>query len=225
MRPETTPMRSSTAFTSGARQFVVHEPFEITVSEAFSVLSFTPTTMVRSTSFSPGAEITTFFAPAARCDEAFSLLVKRPVHSSTASTFRSFQGDRSGEFSVRGVVARQMRVGLRVAEIVDGDESQVVLFPALIVGAQDVAADAAVTVDGDSNGHARLLRFSLLQYAFHGLHHIVHGETEVLEQFRAGRRLAVAVDPDHRAFEPDVLAPVVADTGFDADLGQRGNQH
>src|SRR5438477_10424588 len=67
--------------------------------------------------------------------------------------------------------------------------------------------------------------FPLLQYAFHGLHHIVHGETEVLEQFRAGRRLAVALDPDHRAFEPDVLAPVVADTGFDGDLGQRGNQH
>src|SRR5437762_112995 len=87
---------SDTAFTSGARQFVVHEPFEITVSEAFSVLSFTPTTLVLSTSFSPGAHFTSFFAPAARCDEAFSLLVKSPVHSSTASTFRSFQGSSAG---------------------------------------------------------------------------------------------------------------------------------
>src|SRR5438093_4974645 len=70
----------------------------------------------------------------------------------------AFHGDRSGEFSVRGVVASQMRVGLRIAEVVDGDELQVVLFPAFIVGAQDVAADAAVTVDSDSNGHTRLLQ-------------------------------------------------------------------
>src|SRR5207344_2058373 len=35
IRPETTPMRSSSAFTSGARQFVVHEAFEMTVSPSF----------------------------------------------------------------------------------------------------------------------------------------------------------------------------------------------
>src|SRR6266478_1145986 len=97
MRPETTPMQSSTALTSGARQLVVHEPFEITVSEAFSVLSLTPMTTVRSTSFSPGAERTTFFAPAARCAEAFSLLVKRPVHSRTTSTLRSRSEEHTSE--------------------------------------------------------------------------------------------------------------------------------
>src|SRR5216110_81411 len=68
-------------------------------------------------------------------------------------------------------------------------------------------------------------RSALLQYAFHGFHYIVHSESEVFEQLRARRRFTVPVDTDHRAFEADVLAPVVADTGFDGDLGQRRNQH
>src|SRR5437762_112992 len=87
---------SDTVISNGSCTTNCLAPLVKAVSEAFSVLSFTPTTMVRSTSFSPGAEITTFFAPAARCDEAFSLLVKSPVHSSTASTFRSFQGSSAG---------------------------------------------------------------------------------------------------------------------------------
>ena len=40
--------------------------------------------------------VTTFFAPAAMCAEAFSLLVKNPVHSSTTSTPSSFQGNSAG---------------------------------------------------------------------------------------------------------------------------------
>jgi hypothetical protein len=46
------------------------------------------------------------------------------------------------------VVLQQVRVDLGVAKIVDGDELQVVLFAAFVVGAQDVAADAAKAVDG-----------------------------------------------------------------------------
>ena len=42
MRPFTTPMRSFSAFTSGARQLVVHEAFEITVCDALSTSWFTP---------------------------------------------------------------------------------------------------------------------------------------------------------------------------------------
>ena len=42
MSPFTTPIASCSGFTSGARQLVVHEAFEITVCAAFSVLSFTP---------------------------------------------------------------------------------------------------------------------------------------------------------------------------------------
>src|SRR3954469_9937427 len=96
IRPQTTPMRSCKAFTSGARQFVVHDAFEITVCAALSVLWLTPMTMVASTSLPPGAEMMTFFAPADRWADAFSLLVKRPVHSSTTSTLRSFHGSSAG---------------------------------------------------------------------------------------------------------------------------------
>ncbi len=69
------------------------------------------------------------------------------------------------------VVARQVGVGLRVAEIVDGDELQVVLFPVFIVGSQDVAADAAVTVDGNSNANSGsfFLYFNKLFTAFTAL--------------------------------------------------------
>src|SRR5690348_18327694 len=96
IRPETTPILSSSALTSGARQLVVHEAFEMTLSEPFSVLWLTPNTTVRSTSFSPGAEMITFFAPAWRCAPAFALEVKRPVHSMTTSTPRLFQGSLAG---------------------------------------------------------------------------------------------------------------------------------
>src|SRR4029077_11972845 len=73
----------------------------------------------------------------------------------------ALHGHRAGKFPVHRVVARQVRIGLRVAKIVDRDELQVVFFPAFVVGSQYVAADAAVTVDGDSNGHARLLQVFL----------------------------------------------------------------
>jgi hypothetical protein len=67
------PIFSCSTLASGARQLVVQEAFEITVSEAFSVSWLTPNTTVLSTSFSPGAEITTFFAPAVRCAPALAL--------------------------------------------------------------------------------------------------------------------------------------------------------
>ena len=46
-----------------------------------------------------GAEMMTFLAPAVRWAPAFSLSVKRPVHSSTMSTPRSFHGSLAGSFS------------------------------------------------------------------------------------------------------------------------------
>ena len=52
--------------------------------------------MVASTSLPPGAEMTTFFAPPFRWADAFSLLVNRPVHSSTTSTPSSPQGSSAG---------------------------------------------------------------------------------------------------------------------------------
>ena len=87
---------SCSGLTSGARQLVVHDALETTVWLAFSVSWLTPYTMVPSTSLPPGAEMMTFFAPPARCAEAFSLVVKKPVHSITTSTPRSFQGSSAG---------------------------------------------------------------------------------------------------------------------------------
>jgi hypothetical protein len=46
-----------------------------------------------------------------------------------------------------------MRIGLRVAQVIDGDDLDVVLLAALVVRTQDVAADAAIAVDGDFDGH------------------------------------------------------------------------
>jgi hypothetical protein len=47
-----------------------------------------------------------------------------------------------------------VRVGLGAAEIVDRDDGEIVLLPAFVVRAQNVAADAAVAVDRDFEGHA-----------------------------------------------------------------------
>src|SRR2546425_259352 len=66
--------------------------------------------------------------------------------------------------------------------------------------------------------------FSLLQYASNGVHHVLDGKAEVFEQLRPGRRFTVAIDADYGALKPDILAPVVADTGFDCDLGQSRDQ-
>jgi hypothetical protein len=79
----------------GAKQFVVQEAAEITVSSFVNVPSFTLYTIV-GRSFPAGAEITTFLAPALMCASAFALDVKKPVHSSTTSTSRSPHGNSSG---------------------------------------------------------------------------------------------------------------------------------
>src|SRR5438045_9397486 len=81
MKPCLKPKLSMTTFTIGTRQLVVHDAFEMMVCLAGSYLSlFTPMQIVMSSPFA-GAEITTFLAPAAKCLEAFSLSVKRPVLS------------------------------------------------------------------------------------------------------------------------------------------------
>jgi hypothetical protein len=42
-----------------------------------------------------------------------------------------------------------VRVGLRVAEVVDRDELKLVFLAALVVGAKNHAADAAESIDGN----------------------------------------------------------------------------
>ncbi|MOA19390.1 hypothetical protein D3C78_1397680 [compost metagenome] len=65
--------------------------------------------------------------------------------------------DGARELAVGGVVARQVRVRLGIAQVVDGDDFDIVLLATFVVGTQDVAADATVTVDGDANSHTKLL--------------------------------------------------------------------
>ena len=89
----------------------------------------------------------TFFAPPARCLPASALVVKKPVDSNTYSAPTdaqsifagsrcantlilsplttieiTFDAHRAGKLAVRGVVLREVRVGLRIAEVVDRDD-------------------------------------------------------------------------------------------------------
>src|SRR5207249_8939728 len=57
------------------------------------------------------------------------------------------------KLAMHGVVTRQVRVGLRAAEIVKRNDREIMLFPAFVMCAKDIAADAAIAVDGDFDGH------------------------------------------------------------------------
>src|SRR5690606_17089691 len=62
------------------------------------------------------------------------------------------RGHRAGEAAVDGVVAEQVGVGLDRPQVVDRHHLDV-LAAMLDDRAQDEAADAAETVDGDADGH------------------------------------------------------------------------
>ena len=55
--------------------------------------------------------------------------------------------------AVRGVVLRQMRIGFRIAQVVDRDDFYFLVAAGFVQRAQHIAADAAVAVDGDFDGH------------------------------------------------------------------------
>ena len=57
------------------------------------------------------------------------------------------------EATVHRIVARQVGIGLRVTQVVDGHDLHIVTSGRLVMSAQDVAADAAVAIDGDFDGH------------------------------------------------------------------------
>ncbi len=69
----------------------------------------------------------------------------------------TIDNDGSREFAMGGVVAGQMRVGFRVAQIVDGNDLNVIFFAAFIMSAQYIASDAAVAIDRNFDSHADLL--------------------------------------------------------------------
>ena len=60
--------------------------------------------------------------------------------------------DRAGEAPVDRIVAQQVRVGLHVAQVVEGDDGKIGAA-GFVNCAQDVAADPPEAVDGDANRH------------------------------------------------------------------------
>ena len=124
-----------------------------------------------------GAVMITFFAPAVRCTAAFLPSVKMPVDSTTIPTPRSPHGswlgiplgkgldlspvdhetafpglDAAGEAAVVRVVLEQIGQRLVVGQVIDGDDFEIVRV-ALPDGAEDLATDAAETVDSNSDLH------------------------------------------------------------------------
>ena len=75
------PKLSFIILASGAKQFVVHDAFEIIFISGVYVSLFTPITNIGASL--DGADIITFFAPASKCAFAFSIVVNTPEHSST----------------------------------------------------------------------------------------------------------------------------------------------
>lgn len=50
-----------------------------------------------------------------------------------------------------------------------------------------------------------------------GLHNVLNGEAEYLEELVSGSRLAEGVHADNLSVKPDILVPVVADAGLDGN--------
>ena len=100
MYPYSIPKLFSKTIATGAKQFVVHDPFEIILCSFLSSLLFTPWTTVKSISLA-GAEIITFLAPASICLTAEALSKKRPVHSKTISAPILPHGSFAGSFSAK----------------------------------------------------------------------------------------------------------------------------
>lgn len=93
------PNLSFITFATGARQFVVQEAFEISLSFSGSkVFSFTPRTIVRSRSL-PGALTRTLLAPALRCFSVPGRSRNTPVDSTAMSIPSWSQGRFSGSRS------------------------------------------------------------------------------------------------------------------------------
>ena len=164
------------AFAIGARQFVVHDAFEITVWAVGSYCSwFTPMTMVMS-SLVAGAEMMTFLAPPSMCARALVASVKKPVDSMTTSAPTSahfrLAGSRSANAAISWsptviavsvdvtsassrprmrVVLEQVGQGRVVGQVVDPDDLDV--GAGGTNGAEEVAADPAEAVDTYTNGH------------------------------------------------------------------------
>ena len=116
MWPRSMPTASCSTLATGARQLVVQDALLTTVCSGRSWSWLTPNTTVRSAP-SAGADTSTFLAPAPRWPDAFSLLVKMPVHSSTMSTPSRPQGSRARSRSARTLIgASSCRPAVRIVQ-------------------------------------------------------------------------------------------------------------
>ncbi len=61
--------------------------------------------------------------------------------------------DRTGKAAMRGIKSGQVGIGLCIAEVVDRNDLDRMPLATLVVGSQDVAADPAITIDGNAQGH------------------------------------------------------------------------
>src|SRR5207245_1191602 len=176
MKPCLKPQLSSTTFTTGTRQFVVHEAFERTWCFAGSYFWwFTPITIVMSSPLA-GAEMTTFFAPAARClsasgrsepagtlehevhaqrlpRELLGLLDRRHFDRLAVDDQRiALRLDGAREPAVDGIVLQEMRERLGVGDVVHRHELERLLLHEHR-GPEHVAPDATEPVDPDTHCH------------------------------------------------------------------------
>ena len=97
IKPRSISKLSFITLATGAKQFVVHDALEIIMCWLDNMFSLPPYTTVAST-FSPGAEMITFFAPECMWSKDFSFVAKYPELSITTSMFSFFQGSFSGFF-------------------------------------------------------------------------------------------------------------------------------
>ena len=172
------PEPSCSALASGARQFVVQEAFEITCVRVGVVLVVVDAHDDREVLVLGRRRDDDLLRARRRgAPGPWSASVKRPVDSITTSTPRSFQGSFAGSLLGEGrdrlapptmisspvavdvgvepaedrVVLQQVRQGLVVGQVVDGDDLDV--GTGRSDGAEEVAADPAEAVDTDTNGH------------------------------------------------------------------------
>ena len=177
IRPCSMPTASWTTFANGARQFVVHDAFEMTSCESELYLSkFTPrhdgdvlvgrgrgdddllragvevlggTVALREEAGRLEHDVDAEVAPAERGGIALLLDEDRRAVDDEA-VVGELDGARVG--TEDRVVAQEVRERRIVGEVVDGDPLDVGL--GRLSGAEHVAADAAEAVDSNTYGHA-----------------------------------------------------------------------
>ena len=128
--------------------------------------------------------------------------------------------DFAGEPAVHGVVARQVRIRLRVAQIVERDDLQFPGALALVEGAQHVASDAPVTIDADLDCHCAhpSSRSRIVP------RDIIGRKAKMREHVRALAGGAEAIDAEHAAGKAHVTPPALGRARLDREPAGHGRR-